>query len=346
MFDLRVLPGRLAPAWLLALAACSSGGSDGGRSSGELCTDARVAATSLAAVPGPQALAVVGATLFVMYDDQQGTSSGLSRLPRAGGTLEHVDEIVYAGSPLRYSLVSDGTHAFYALFDHGMQVKEHGAPETTFSFPGEHDLAMGVAADEHRSYAASYNAYNEPAAFGSVAAGAFTPLGTAPSSDLVGGLASDGASLYLVMDDTRVAGVAGPPTLQRIPVSGGTLEVVAEHVDDWIAADAEGIYYTARAAETDPSQLWHVAPGGKPASLLTFATGESPHGLALGADAIYALVSDGSNFEVQRIPREGGCHGVVGKSAETPTFRSWQPITVDGANVYWVTADAVMSAAN
>jgi hypothetical protein len=109
-------------------------------------------ATSLAAVPSPQAVAVVGSTVFVTEYDAHPESNNSFVVARisGGGAVETVEP---DGADI-ITLVSDETHAYYGVRwpdVHVARVDQGGGPSTLFELPPS-TTPVSMATDGQRVY--------------------------------------------------------------------------------------------------------------------------------------------------------------------------------------------------
>lgn len=138
------------------------------------------------------------------------------------------------------------------------------------------------------------------------------------------GLAVAGGYLYWTQpsEDNQIALGAGEGHVARMPLGGGAVEILVDHLDDpmQIAANEQAVFF-----ESWPTGIsrWTAATG-----TTDVVAGESPANLAAGGDGVYYVRASVFPRELVFVPNSGSAR-VVASGVATDAI-----VAVDGSGVY------------
>jgi hypothetical protein len=259
------------------------------------------------------------------------TDGTVKKIPKQGGPITHLAGGLFNTGAIR----QQGGTVFFSSYDAALAVQGVPAAGGAVTVYGEQGLGgVALAADDAAVY---WTSYPGPQFWGS---GDImrTPRFGGPVTVLLPGqqdprcFVLDGGYLYWTQfaDAAAMPPAPTPGALRRVPVFGGSPEVLLEHQDlGSIALDADRVYVSEPGTsfgKHDGSILALPKSGG---AAVTLAAGLTPGDLAVDATDIYFTSS--VDHIVSRLSKAGGAVIPLVDTGGNPTA-----IAVDDAAVYWV----------
>jgi hypothetical protein len=300
-----------ATRWLAIFVCGAFFGCDGGGPSGEVVPIVRLAGD-------PTALAVDADNVYVTSSRFESSISWgfIERAPKGGGNPETIAE----AAPTT-SLVLDEDAVYFMTYDDGPLRVDKGGGVVTAISAVPCAACWDLALDAETIYFTEW--------FGDE--GVVRSIPKEPSSDSTV-LASDfGLPLRLVIDETHVYWGNQAGEVWSVAKAGGDSLLLATSAGlaDFVALDAEFVYFTSGGRGTGAGRVSRVPKQGGPVEILaevTNATG-AVRGLAIANARVYVGTDEG----IVSLPLTGGDTTML-----SGTESVGNDIETDGEFIYWI----------